>query len=193
MNVDTQFLNNLSKQVTLTADDIACCNRYFERREIAKNHVVEEDNRVPRHLYYLNDGYMRLFYYDDNGDEITTWIATPGTFITSFLEFINEKKSVYLLECITDCDVYLIERSRLVGLIGENENFKNLSLVIFEQAIVNTSVRANDLATLTAELRYKKLLETQPAIIQHVPIQYIASYLGIKPQSLSRIRKQLQK
>ena len=52
-----------------------------------------------------------------------------------------------------------------------------------------TDVRANDLATLSAEQRYKKLLETQPEILQNAPIQYIASFLGIKPQSLSRIRK----
>ena len=81
----------------------------------------------------------------------------------------------------------------LVELIDKNENFKNFSLIIFEQAMASTNIRANDLATLTAELRYKKLLEMQPEIIQNVPVQYIASYLGMKPQSLSRIRKQLIK
>jgi hypothetical protein len=65
--------------------------------------------------------------------------------------------------------------------------------VIFEQSVATTQIRANDFATLTAELRYKKLIDNQPEIIQHVPIQYIASYLGIKPQSLSRIRKQIIK
>jgi ribosomal protein L10 len=80
-----------------------------------------------------------------------------------------------------------------VELIDKNENFKNFSLIIFEQAMANTNIRANDLATLTAELRYKKLLQEQPEIIQNVPVQYIASYLGIKPQSLSRIRKQMIK
>jgi len=66
-------------------------------------------------------------------------------------------------------------------------------LIIFERAMADTTNRANDLATLTAELRYKKLLNDAPEIIQHVPIQYIASFLGIKSQSLSRIRKQLIK
>jgi CRP/FNR family transcriptional regulator, anaerobic regulatory protein len=81
----------------------------------------------------------------------------------------------------------------LVELIDKNQNFKQFSLVIFEHAISNNQIRANDFATLTAELRYKKLIEQQPEIIQNVPIQYIASYLGKKPQSLSRIRKQLIK
>ncbi len=136
---------------------------------------------------------MRLFYYDDNGDEVTTLIASPNRFITSFLDFIHQKKSNENLECITDCEFYRIERSKMLELIDKNENFKKFSLVIFEQAIATNQIRANDFATLTADLRYKKLMEQQPEIIQNVPIQYIASYLGIKPQSLSRIRKQLLK
>jgi ribosomal protein L10 len=78
-------------------------------------------------------------------------------------------------------------------LIDKSENFKKLSLAIFEQSVATTQLRANDFATLTAELRYKKLVEQEPELIQNVPVQYIASYLGIKPQSLSRIRKQLIK
>jgi CRP-like cAMP-binding protein len=136
---------------------------------------------------------MRMFYYDAQGDEITTLIISPNQFVTSFSNFIHELKSNENLECITNCEFYKIERSRLVELIDKGENFKKLSLMVFEQSVSTTQIRANDFATLTAELRYKKLIEQQPEIIQNVPIQYIASYLGIKPQSLSRIRKQIIK
>jgi CRP-like cAMP-binding protein len=160
---------------------------------VPKNSIVEEENRVPKHLYFISKGFMRLFYYDNNGDEITTLIVPPNRFVTSFTNFIHEVKSNENLECITNCELYKIERIKLVELIDKNENFKKLSLEIFEQPVVANQIRANDLATLTAELRYKKMIEQQPEIVQHVPIQYIASYLGIKPQSLSRIRKQLIK
>jgi CRP/FNR family transcriptional regulator, anaerobic regulatory protein len=187
------LFNLVEKQVPLTESDKAFCSPYFERLSFSKNSLVEEENKVPTYLYFINKGFMRLFYYDDNGDEVTTLIASPNNFITAFLNFIHQKKSKENLECITDCDFYRIERSKLVELIDKNQNFKQFSLVIFEQAISNNQIRANDFATLTAELRYKKLIEQQPEIIQNVPIQYIASYLGIKPQSLSRIRKQLIK
>lgn len=187
------FLNLFQSYVQLTESDIEFCNQYFELKSLPKNNIVEEENRVPKHLYFITNGFMRLFYYDDKGDEVTTLIASPNRFITSFLNFIHEKKSNENLECITDCEFYIIERSKLLELIDKNENFKKFSLVIFEQAIATTQIRANDLATLTADLRYKKLIEQQPEIIHNVPIQYIASYLGIKPQSLSRIRKQMIK
>jgi CRP/FNR family transcriptional regulator, anaerobic regulatory protein len=187
------FLNLFDSYVKLTDSDIAFCNQYFELKSLPKNNILEEENRIPKHLYFITNGFMRLFYYDDHGDEVTTLIASPNRFITSFLDFIHEKKSKENLECITDCEFYRIERSKLLELIDKNENFKKFSLVIFEQAIATNQIRANDFATLTADLRYKKLNEQQPEIIQNVPIQYIASYLGIKPQSLSRIRKQIIK
>jgi CRP/FNR family transcriptional regulator, anaerobic regulatory protein len=187
------FLNLFDSYVKLTDNDIEFCKQYFELKSMPKNNIVEEENRVPKHLYFITNGFMRLFYYDDNGDEVTTLIASPNKLITSFLNFIHEKKSNENLECITDCEFYRIERSKLLELIHKSENFKQFSLVIFEQAMASSQIRANDFATLTAELRYKKLIKQQPEIIQNVPIQYIASYLGIKPQSLSRIRKQMIK
>jgi CRP/FNR family transcriptional regulator, anaerobic regulatory protein len=189
----SNFKNIFGNYTQLTESDLKICESYFEQMTSSKNTIIEEEKKIPKHLYFINEGYMRLFYYDDNGDEVTTFIASPQNFITSFLDFIHQKESSQNLECITDCKCYRIERSKLVELIDRNEKFKNFSLVIFEQAIATTNIRANDLATLTAELRYKKLLEKQPEIIQNVPVQYIASYLGIKPQSLSRIRKQMIK
>jgi CRP-like cAMP-binding protein len=187
------FKNIFKNYSNLTESDLAFCKSYFELLSLSKNSIAEEENKIPRHLYFINEGYARLFYLDKSGNEVTTLIGSPNKFITSFLDFINQKKSTQNLACITDCEFYRIERSKLVELIDKNENFRNFSLIIFEQAITTTNIRANDLATLSAELRYKKLLEEQPEIIQNVPVQHIASYLGIKPQSLSRIRKQIIK
>jgi CRP-like cAMP-binding protein len=191
--MSASFLNLFDSYVKLTDSEIEFCKPYFELNSVPKNSIVEEENRVPKHLYFITKGFMRLFYYDTNGDEITTLIVSQNRFVTSFTNFIHETKSNENLECITNCEFYKIERSKLVELIDKSENFKKLSLAIFEQSVATTQLRANDFATLTAELRYKKLVEQEPELIQNVPVQYIASYLGIKPQSLSRIRKQLIK
>jgi CRP-like cAMP-binding protein len=191
--MSASFLNLFDSYVKLTDSEIEFCKPYFELNSVPKNSIVEEENRVPKHLYFITKGFMRLFYYDTNGDEITTLIVSQNRFVTSFTNFIHETKSNENLECITNCEFYKIERSKLVELIDKSENFKKLSLAIFEQSVATTQLRANDFATLTAELRYKKLVEQQPELIKNVPVQYIASYLGIKPQSLSRIRKQLIK
>jgi CRP/FNR family transcriptional regulator, anaerobic regulatory protein len=189
----SKFYTALSRHIQLTDDDKLLCEAEFIPFEFAKNSFLEEENKVPKHLYFISEGFMRLFYYDDSSNEITTFLASEGQFITPFLDFIHEKTTNQNLECITDCKVLRIERSRLVTLIDKSLNFKQFSLVIFEQAIASTQSRANDLATQTAEQRYINLLEKNPQFVQNIPLQYISSYLGIKPQSLSRIRKQLIK
>jgi CRP/FNR family transcriptional regulator, anaerobic regulatory protein len=187
------FLNQFHSNAQLSADELALCSPYFELVHSSKNTIIEEENKVPGYLYFIVNGYMRLFYYDEQGDEVTTFLATPNKYITSFLDFIHDKKTNQNLECITDCELYKIERNTLRKLIDTNMGFQKYSLFIFQESLAINEQRANDFATLSAEARYKKLMYIQPEIIQNVPIQYIASYLGIKPQSLSRIRKQMIK
>jgi CRP/FNR family transcriptional regulator, anaerobic regulatory protein len=181
----------ISDTATLTEADKVLCQKYFEAQSISKNTILEEQNIVPKYLYFVVSGYMRLFYYNEDGDEITTYLSAENSFIASFLSLIHQKPAKENVECVTDCEVIRILRTDLLQLIEASENFKKFSLTIFEHAIASTEIRANDLATLNAEQRYKKILSSYPAILQHIPIQYIASFLGIKPESLSRIRKQL--
>ena len=189
--ITDSLITLISKKVVLTATDIELCKTYFEPFTVSKNTIIEERDKIPQYLYFIVSGYMRLFYYDDNGDEVTNHISSLNNFIAPFLSLINETKSAENVECVTDCTLLRITRHNMVTLIGESENFKNFSLIIFEQAIASGSKRADELATLNAEQRYIKLIEQQPEILQNIPIQYIASYLGIKPQSLSRIRRKI--
>jgi CRP/FNR family transcriptional regulator, anaerobic regulatory protein len=186
-----KLLHIISQKVTLNENDIKLCSTYFEPISYPKNCIVEEQDKIPEYLYFIVSGFMRLFYYDENGDENTNQINTPNDFVASYLSLIQGTSAKENLECITDCDLFRIKKTDLRALIEASENFKNFSLVIFESAMAITQIRANDLATLNAEQRYRKLLENQANVLQNIPIQYIASYLGMKPESLSRIRKNM--
>lgn len=186
-----KLLEIIGKKVVLSEEDATLCGNYFEEITVAKNTVIEQENRVPKYLYFIGSGYLRLFYRDDSGLEITSHIGTPESFLTSFLSFINGRDAKENIASITDCSLFRISKPDLRALIDQSSAFREFSLLIFEQAIGNTEIRADDLATLNAEQRYRKLLLQQPSILQNVPVQYIASYLGIKPESLSRIRRQI--
>ena len=187
----TNLIATISKTVIPNEADIALCELYFEPISIPKNTVLEEQNKIPEYLYFINSGYMRLFYYDENGDEIITNLSAEGSFVASFLSFINGLAAKENVECITDCELLRIAKPNLKKLIDESENFKQFSLIIFQQAIALAEIRADDLATLNAEQRYRKFIANQSLILQNVPVQYIASFLGMKPESLSRIRRQI--
>lgn len=186
-----ELINILSSTEKPSIADIKLCKTHFEPLTVSRNTVLEEQGKIPQYLYFVSTGFMRLFYYDENGDEQTTYLCSPNGFIASFLCFINQITATENVECITDCDVLRITNANLKKIIEESENFKKFSLLIFEQAFSSTALRANDLATLNAEQRYKKIIAQQPQLIQNIPIRYIASYLGMKPESLSRIRRQI--
>jgi len=185
------LLNIISQKGSLTEADSDLCKAYFEPVLLPKNRIVEQAGYIPQYLYFVVKGFMRIFHYNENGDEVTTHINCPPGFLTSYVHFINETKADENVECITDCELLRITKSNLDQLTSKSATFKDFSIEVFQLSIAYNENRSKELATLTAEQRYKKLIENYPAIIHHVPVQYIASFLGMKPESLSRIRKRM--
>lgn len=187
------LLNEIQKVDSLKLDEIELIKKLFKPIQITRNTVLEEQDKIPNYLYFINSGFMRLFYYDNNGEEQTTFLSAKSNFIASFSSLIHQTKALENVECISDCSLLKISYADTKTLIDKSECFKNFSVLMFEKAISSSSLRANDLANLNSKERYEKLLVEKPYFIQNIPLQYIASYLGIKPQSLSRIRKQIIK
>lgn len=188
-----QLLNLVTKKVVLANYDKELCEKYFEPVSFSKNTIIEEEGIIPKYLYFVVSGFMRLFHYNNLGDEITTHINCPPGFITSYSHFIDRTKSNENVECITDCLLLRITKTDLDFLIQNSVAFRDFSTWVFQQSIAYNENRAKDLANLTAEQRYKKLIDNYPEILFNVPLQYIASFLGMNPKSLSRIRKQMLK
>jgi CRP-like cAMP-binding protein len=187
------LLKTIKHQVVISDNDIKLCNDYFEPVIFPKNRIIEEEGKIPQYLYFVISGYMRLFYYNENGDEITSHINCPPGFITSYFNFINQTKANENVECITECELLRITKNNLDLITSKSDAFKNFSIWVFQQSIVYNENRSKELATLSAEQRYQKLIDNYPHIIHNVPLQYIASFLGMNAKSLSRIRKQMIK
>jgi CRP-like cAMP-binding protein len=183
----------ISKTENPSFEDIEHIHNRFIPISASRNSVLEEQDKIPQYLYFINSGFMRLFYYDENEEEQTTFLCSQSGFITSFSSFVNQTKASENVECITECELLKISHFDAKQLVDKSEFFKNLFLSIFEKSISLSTLRANDLALLTGEQRYQKMIDHQAHLIQNIPLQYIASYLGIKPQSLSRIRKNIIK
>lgn len=175
----------------LSGDEILAVETAFESVLFPKNRIIEEAGAVPKYLYFVVAGFVRLFYYDEQGNEVTSHINCPPGFITSYFSFVQQTKAQDNVECVTECELLRISKPSLDGLFEQSEHLKNFSIAIFQESLAYNEQRANALATLSAEQRYRALLTKSPEILHHVPLQYIASFLGIKPESLSRIRRNL--
>lgn len=187
------LLKTIRQQVALSDDDAHLCSEYFEAVSFPKNTMIEEEGKVPQYLYFVGSGYIRLFHYNDNGDEVTSHINCPPGFITSYFNFINQTKAADNVECVTECNLLRITQEHLNLITSTSEAFKDFSIRVFQQSIAYNENRSKELATLSAEQRYQKLIDNYPEIIHNVPLQYIASFLGMNAKSLSRIRRQLIK
>jgi len=186
-----QLIHLITQSVALSDLERNLCLQYFEPVLYPKNRVIEEEGKVPVYLYFVVSGFLRLFHYNHKGDEVTTHINCPPGFITSYSNFIHQQKSDDNLECITECELLRITKFDLDILTGRSPAFKDFSILVFQQSLSYNENRAKELATLNAEQRYLKLMDEHPEVLQHVPMQYISSFLGMNPKSLSRIRKQI--
>lgn len=186
-----QLIQLITQSIALSDRESDLCIRYFEPVLYPKNRILEEEGKIPEYLYFVVSGFVRLFHYNDKGDEVTTHINCPPGFITSYTNFINQSKSDENLECITECELLRITKTNLDLLTQQSPGFKDFSVWVFQQSLSYNEKHSKELATLSAEQRYLKLMDEHSEILHNVPMQYIASFLGMNPKSLSRIRKQI--
>ncbi len=192
-SMHSQLIQLITQSITLSAIERDLCIHYFDPVLYPKNRILEEEGKIPTYLYFVISGFVRLFHYNDRGDEVTTHINCPPGFITSYTNFANQSNSDENLECITECELLRITKANLDLLIQQSSAFKDFSFLVFQQSLSYNEKRSKELATLNAEERYLKLMSEHPEVLHNVPMQYIASFLGMNPKSLSRIRKQIIK
>jgi CRP-like cAMP-binding protein len=157
-NMTNKIFDALKLEISKTGNpsigDIEHIQNRFIPISASRNSVLEEQDKIPQYLYFINSGFMRLFYYDKNEEEQTTFLFTQSGFITSFSSFVNQTKATENVECITECELLKISHVDAKQLVDKSEFFKNLFLSIFEKSISLSTVRANYLALLTGEQRY---------------------------------------
>ncbi len=185
-----KLLALLADLVKIDRLDIQLAKELFEPILAFKGDTLVEAGTTARYLYFVNSGYLRNYYYED-GEEITTQLNCTSGFMTSFNSFITQTHSHYYLECITDCSLLRVSKKDIDTLYQHSQKWSEFGMRIYEQSFVSLEQRTKDMISLSAEQRYLKLMNEHPDFIQHIPLQYLASYLGIKAPSLSRIRKNL--
>ena len=142
-----------------------------------------------RAIYFINEGAVRHLHYDEDGNEVTCDFTFENNFLTDYSSFINQVPSSYLFEALEPVEHLYITKNRLEELYESYPDLRTLARKEAESTALKVTNMAQSLITHKAERRYLNLLQNQPNILHRVPQKYIASYLGVAPESLSRIRK----
>lgn len=154
---------------------------------ISKNKDLQSIGHTCKTIYFLNSGMARIYYFKD-GIDITENLAFENNIIARVESLFSGKPSRKAIQIIEDAELVAIDANKLFNLYDTFPEIERLFRKIFEAAYVNTINRIESIQFHTAEERYNLLINEAPDVLQRVPLKYVASYLGITQQSLSRIR-----
>ncbi len=157
-------------------------------RSFSKNEIILEPNSIFKNIYLIERGVIRTFYYSSNGDDISHWFSFENNLIAMLSSALDQSISAYGLQALEDTAVRIITFESLVKLKESSPEITLLIEKVIISSFIKVSNRLVDIQTKTAKERYEKLLTEQPDIFKRVNLSHIATYLGMKRQSLSRIR-----
>jgi CRP-like cAMP-binding protein len=152
-----------------------------------KDYFLLREHTVSDYIYFIEKGAARIFYHK-NEKEITEWIATDQQFFLSITSFFQRTPSHLIIHTIEPSEVYGIHHDDFMKLADQHHEIERLLRKMVTGSLILSQIRMDSIQFETAQQRYERLLKTSPQIIQRVPLSYIASFLGVTLETLSRIR-----
>lgn len=190
----SQPLQNFIQQfIQLNAEDVALLEASITQLNFQKGDYFISAGKTSDSVAFLLEGIARVYYLADD-KEITSYFNTTyrNPLIASFVSLLTQQPSKESIHFLTDAKVLMISKTQLENLYAASKNFERFGRLMAEYNYVLAMERIYALQHSAALDRYKALLEQYPNLLNEIPHHFIASYLGIAPESMSRLRKQLQ-
>ena len=184
-----QFLIDTIRQIiSVSEDEAQLLQQLFTEKQLEKGDHFLGEGQVCRSVAMIKSGLVR-YYINDDGNEGTYYFGREADFVCDYESFLPQVPTNKNIQALEDTALYLISYDGLQQLHKGLKEGERLGRLAIEQIFVNNIQQLSSFYKDSAEVRYQRFLKTYAAITQRVPQYYIASYVGIKPQSLSRIRK----
>ena len=179
--------------VQLSEEEKALCSSFFSYRKYRKRQYLLHEGQVNPYTSFIIKGLIRMYEVDEKGQEHVVKFAMENWWTGDGYSFYNSIPSVFNIDCLEDTEVLQITLPKLEMLYKEVPKLERYYRIIFQNAFFVSMKRTSGSLVKSAAERYEEFLAKYPDIDQRVPNHQIASYLGITPQSLSRIRSQAMK
>lgn len=153
---------------------------------------ILEAGKIERTVFFVSRGIVRA-YVEAKGREVTFWIGTEGTTVVSLKSYVDNERGYETVECVEDTVLYLLRREMLEKLFREDIHIANWGWKFAEAEFLRAEEKFIPLLFTTASERYEALAKSRPDLLRRIPLACLASYLGVTPVSLSRIRANVKK
>ena len=187
----TELKKFISQYVSLSEQELDDIAGKFRSKSVKKNNFLLRQGEVCKDLVFVQKGCLRLYYLADDV-EVSVWFAFPYSSAIEIYSFISGEPTNYFLQAIEDAEVLFLPKSELDLLYLHQPKMQEMMRNFWEDVILNLISRFTALQTDSAEKRYLDLLK-KPDYLNTIPQKYLASFIGVTPTSLSRIRRQITK
>ena len=175
------------KYSTMTHEELDTLESILVPMKFAKGEMILKEGEVCENIYYIEHGLVRQFYFK-NGKQITEHLGEDRTVFMCIERLFREEATKLQVEAIEPTTVYALPKLRLEQVALHNVNIQILYRKILEESLIISQVHADLVRFETAQDRYKKMCKLSPQVILRAPLVYIASYLQMTPETLSRVR-----
>lgn len=181
---------NIAALFEVRSEDLKIISSHFRPVILNKGATFFKEHGYCNQLGFVKSGLLRE-YVDLPEKEITKWIATPGYFITDLNSFLFDKPAVSSLQALTDCELFVISKEDYRNMGKSIPTWNTVEKLFMAKCFATMSDRILAFISMTAEERYIQLWNTNKELFNQVPLQYLASMLGMTPETFSRLRKKL--
>jgi len=185
------LLSHIQEKVTLTDLDKEAVKTFFVSKRLRKRQYLLQEGDVCKHLTFVAKGLLRTYNVDDKGTEHMSIFGWEGWWLSDFNSFLSGVPAVFNIDAIEDSELLMISLADYNALTLAVPIMDRYFRVLYQNSLVTKERRLMSAITHTAEEKYLELANSNPHIIERIPQNLIASYLGIAPETLSRIKKNL--
>jgi CRP-like cAMP-binding protein len=185
------LLQSIKERISISKEEFDFCKTLFIPKKLRKRQYLLQEGDVCRYTAFVEKGMLRTFTVDEKGNEPILQFSMEGWWIADLYSFLTDEPSQYNIEALEECELLLITKENWNILLEKVPAFERYFRILIQNNLIATQRRLMSSLSETAEEKYTKLINNFPGCIQRVPQHMIASFLGITPETLSRIRSQM--
>lgn len=189
--MDALFSDTLSSFMTVPPQDLAFFFSFFRERKYKKNELLLREGDIAQEVYFIRKGALRQFFVNEDGLEKTCYFCFEAEFFTDLESFSHRSRATSNIIALEPTECLAITCSDLAEAMEQSTAIATVCRAIIEKVSTDNIKRIRSLISLSPESQLKELIQHKPQLLERVPQRYIAQYLGVAPESLSRIRKRM--
>ena len=185
------FFSHFEQKVTLSAEDKESISKYLRPKKLRKKQYLLQEGDVCKFSAFVEKGSLRAYSVDNEGGEHIIQFALEGWTISDLYSFLTGEPATYNIDALEDSELVLIDKASHEEMLKTIPAYETHMRIQITGAYIAMQRRLTSIISLPVDERYENLIKTYPNIAQRVPQHMIASYMGLQPETLSRIRKKI--